>query len=150
MHFRKIHWRCITAVGCVKKRHAPRCIHKMQAILSVYGRTFGDTPCIVLAYKIHVWRPNWITFNVVLTVNSASYMPCKSNVFVCMQACVCMGVCACSVAWQFLHDASTIHCAHHLELTLADQITNHRINVWVALNHIELVLTCRNVIKWTE
>ena len=39
MHFRKIHFlRCINAVGCVKKRHAPRCIHKMQAILSVYPR----------------------------------------------------------------------------------------------------------------
>ena len=37
MHFLKIHiLRCINAVGCVKKRHTPRCIHKMQAILSVY------------------------------------------------------------------------------------------------------------------
>ena len=27
--------RCINAVGCVKKRHVARCIHKMQAILSV-------------------------------------------------------------------------------------------------------------------
>ena len=36
MHFLKIHWRCINAVGCLKKRHAPSCIHKMQAILSVY------------------------------------------------------------------------------------------------------------------
>ena len=35
MHFLKIHWRCINAVGCVKKRHAPSCMHKMQAILSV-------------------------------------------------------------------------------------------------------------------
>ena len=36
MHFLKIHFlRCINAVGWVKKRHAPRCIHKMQAILSV-------------------------------------------------------------------------------------------------------------------
>ena len=36
MHFLKIHFfRCINAVGCVKKRHAPRCIHKMQAILSM-------------------------------------------------------------------------------------------------------------------
>ena len=29
--------RCINAVGCVKTRHVPRCIHKMQAILSVEG-----------------------------------------------------------------------------------------------------------------
>ena len=39
MHFLKIHFlRCINAVGCVKKRHALRCIQKMQAILSVYIR----------------------------------------------------------------------------------------------------------------
>ena len=38
MHFLKIHFlRCINAVGCVKKRHTPRCIHKMQTILSVYA-----------------------------------------------------------------------------------------------------------------
>ena len=48
MHFLKIHFlRCIIEVGCVKKRHAPRRIHKMQAILSVWeapghGRLF---PC---------------------------------------------------------------------------------------------------------
>ena len=36
MHFLKIHFlRCITAVGCAKKRHAPRCINKMPAILWV-------------------------------------------------------------------------------------------------------------------
>ena len=36
MHFLNIHFlRCINAVGCVKKRHAPRCIHERQAILSV-------------------------------------------------------------------------------------------------------------------
>ena len=36
MHLHNIHFlRCINAVGCVKKRHAARCIHKMQAILSV-------------------------------------------------------------------------------------------------------------------
>ena len=36
MHFLKIHFlRCINAVGCIKKRHAPRYICKMQAILSV-------------------------------------------------------------------------------------------------------------------
>ena len=29
-------WRCINSLRCVKKRHAARCIHKMQAILSVY------------------------------------------------------------------------------------------------------------------
>ena len=37
MDFLKIHFlRCINAVGCIKKWHAPRCIHKMKAILSVY------------------------------------------------------------------------------------------------------------------
>ena len=41
MHFLKIHWRCINAVGYVQKRHAPRCIHKMQAILSVKSTEFG-------------------------------------------------------------------------------------------------------------
>ena len=30
MHLLKMLWRCITAVRCIKKRHAPRCIHKMQ------------------------------------------------------------------------------------------------------------------------
>ena len=35
MHLRKVLLRCINAVGCIKKRHAPRCIHKIQAILSV-------------------------------------------------------------------------------------------------------------------
>ena len=35
MHLLEMLLRCINAVGCVKKRHAPRCIHKMQAILSV-------------------------------------------------------------------------------------------------------------------
>ena len=35
MHLLKMLLRCINAVGCVKKRHAPRCIHKMQAIISV-------------------------------------------------------------------------------------------------------------------
>ena len=47
MHFLKIHFlRCINAVGCVKKRHAPRCIHKMQAILSVdpYKKERGNIP----------------------------------------------------------------------------------------------------------
>ena len=34
MHLLKMLLRCIDAVGCVKKRHAPRCIHKIQAILS--------------------------------------------------------------------------------------------------------------------
>ena len=36
MHLLKMLLRCISAVGCIKKRHAPRCIHKTQAILSVY------------------------------------------------------------------------------------------------------------------
>ena len=36
MHLLKMLLRCINSVGCIKKRHAPRCIHKMQAILSVY------------------------------------------------------------------------------------------------------------------
>ena len=37
MHLLKIHvLRCINAVGCIKKRHAFRCIYKMQTILSVY------------------------------------------------------------------------------------------------------------------
>ena len=36
MHFLKIQFlRRINAVGCLKKRHAPRCIHKIKAILSV-------------------------------------------------------------------------------------------------------------------
>ena len=35
MHLLKMLLRCIDAVGCIKKRHAPRCIHKMQVILSV-------------------------------------------------------------------------------------------------------------------
>ena len=35
MHLLKMLLRCINADGCLKKRHAPRCIHKMQAILSV-------------------------------------------------------------------------------------------------------------------
>ena len=35
MHLLKMLLRCINAVGCVIKRHAHRCIHKMQAILSV-------------------------------------------------------------------------------------------------------------------
>ena len=35
MHLQKMLLRCINAVGCAKKRHAPRCIHKMQAILSL-------------------------------------------------------------------------------------------------------------------
>ena len=34
MHFLQMLLRCINAVGCVKKRHAFRCIHKMQGILS--------------------------------------------------------------------------------------------------------------------
>ena len=32
---RKTLLRCINAFGCVKKRHAPRCMHKMHSILSV-------------------------------------------------------------------------------------------------------------------
>ena len=45
MHLLKMFLRCINAVGCVKKRHAPRCIHKMQAILSVLSPplTIGGT-----------------------------------------------------------------------------------------------------------
>ena len=39
MHLLKMLLRCINAVGCVKKRHVPRCTHKMQAILSVYSIT---------------------------------------------------------------------------------------------------------------
>ena len=35
MHLLKMLLMCINAVGCVKKRHAPKCIHKMQAILSL-------------------------------------------------------------------------------------------------------------------
>ena len=35
MRFLKMLLRCINAVGGAKQRHAPRCIHKMQAILSV-------------------------------------------------------------------------------------------------------------------
>ena len=35
MHLLKMLLRWINAVWCVKKRHAPWCIHKMQAILSV-------------------------------------------------------------------------------------------------------------------
>ena len=55
MHFLKIHFlRCINAVGCVKKRHAPRCIHKMQAILSVYWATCLCSPqlCFVPPGKV--------------------------------------------------------------------------------------------------
>ena len=53
MHFLKIHWRCINAVGCVKKRHAPSCIHKMQAILSVEILLGFVLP--VLEYWSAVW-----------------------------------------------------------------------------------------------
>ena len=37
MHLLKMLLSCINAVGCVKERHAPRCMHKMKAILSVFG-----------------------------------------------------------------------------------------------------------------
>ena len=35
MHLLKILLRCINAVECIKKRHTPRCLHKMLAILLV-------------------------------------------------------------------------------------------------------------------
>ena len=62
MHFLKIHFsRIINTVGCVKKLHAPRCMHKMQAILSVLRYTTVintdiQQSLIQLPKKIKVWR----------------------------------------------------------------------------------------------
>ena len=40
------------------------------------------------------------------------------------------------IAFRF--NKFNVQCVHQIELILADQITNHRVNVWVVLNHIEL------------
>ena len=57
MHFLKIHFlRCINPVGWVKKRHAPRCIHKMQAILSVFQKSL---PAPLSSFDSIDWEWSW-------------------------------------------------------------------------------------------
>ena len=64
MHFLKINvLRCINAVGCIKKRCAPRCIHKMQAIPSV-NITYGASKyCYIPIRNLLSWqRREWLKF----------------------------------------------------------------------------------------
>ena len=64
MHFLKIHFlRCNNAVGCVKKRHAPRCIHKMQAILSVLMYNHRYSFAVYPIRNLSSWqRREWLEF----------------------------------------------------------------------------------------
>ena len=57
--------RCINAVGCVKKRHTPRSIHKMQAILSVCRCSVSDIRATVFLrwtciYLSLIYKP-WLS-----------------------------------------------------------------------------------------
>ena len=69
MHLLKMLLRCINGVGCVKKRHPPRCIHKMQAILSVFiiltstSKVMSFQSGVIQTYNLNKeWykRQNWL------------------------------------------------------------------------------------------
>ena len=70
MHFLEINFlRCINAVGCVKKRHTPRCIHKMQAILSVY---MGASRNISYSSTDHLYKN--IIFGLVFSIRQMIFL----------------------------------------------------------------------------
>ena len=102
MHFLKIHFlRCVNAVGCVKKRHAPRCIRKMQAILSVLHCGvdvfhYNGVSCMVrtLHFGVDVFHYNGVSCMVrtlhcgvdVFHYSQASCHTCGSHDYFCQPA----------------------------------------------------------------
>ena len=61
MHLLKMLLRWINAVGCIKKRHAPRCIHLGQPVAEVLGYLhvqISPISCNVVGSILHVLGKN--------------------------------------------------------------------------------------------
>ena len=69
-------WRCINAGRFVKKRHAARCIHKMQGILSVYTQKQPNQPHLLKKYQINMGFSHFHEFGSYLW---CTYIGTKSN-----------------------------------------------------------------------